>query len=119
MSIVTREWGYYIVLHEGDGFVVKELVINPHSKLSMQRHRHRSETWNIVKGKAHIITNHRIDGNPFDGAFIHYLHKENPFQIPKLTWHSGRNDSDEPAHIIEIWKGKLEYLTEDDIERYD
>ncbi len=119
MSIVTREWGYYIVLHEGDGFVVKELVINPHSKLSMQRHRHRSETWNIVKGKAHIITNHRIDGNPFDGAFIHYLHKENPFQISKLTWHSGRNDSDEPAHIIEIWKGKSEYLTEDDIERYD
>ena len=53
--MVIREWGHYIVLHEGDGFTVKELVINPHSKLSMQRHRHRSETWNIVKGKAYII----------------------------------------------------------------
>ena len=30
--MITREWGYYKVLHSGDGFVVKELVINPHSK---------------------------------------------------------------------------------------
>lgn len=117
--IVTREWGHYTVLHEGDGFTVKELVIDPHSKLSMQRHRHRSETWNIVKGKAHIITNHRMLGDPFDGAYVHHLHKENPFTIPALTWHSGRNDYDEPAHIIEIWKGNSNYLNEEDIERYD
>ena len=117
--MINREWGHYIVLHEGDGFTVKELVINPHSKLSMQRHRHRSETWNIVKGKAYIITNHRINGDPFDGAYIHHLHKENPFTIPKLTWHSGRNDSDAAAHIIEIWKGNSKYLTEEDIERFD
>ena len=73
----------------------------------------------IVKGKAYIITNHRIDGDPFDGAYIHHLHKENPFTIPKRTWHSGRNDSDEAAHIIEIWKGNSKYLSEDDIERWD
>ena len=117
--MINRKWGYYKVLHEGEGFIVKELVINPHSKLSMQRHQRRSETWNIVSGKAYIITNHRIDGDPFDGAYIHHLHKENPFTIPKRTWHSGRNDSDEPAHIIEIWKGDSKYLTENDIERFD
>tara|TARA_Y100000766_G_C18435360_1_gene378641 strand:+ start:89 stop:442 length:354 start_codon:yes stop_codon:yes gene_type:complete len=117
--MVIREWGHYIVLHEGDGFTVKELVISPHNKLSMQRHRHRSETWNIVKGKAHIITNHKMIGDPFDGAYIHHLHKENPFTIPALTWHSGRNDSDKPAHIIEIWKGNSKDLSEDDIERWD
>ena len=116
---VDREWGYYIILHEGDGFSVKELVINPHSKLSMQRHTHRSETWNIVKGAANIITNHTRIGDPFYGAYVHYLHKENPITIPAMTWHSGRNDSDDPAHIIEIWKGKSEHLTEEDIERYD
>ena len=117
--MIKREWGHYIVLYEGDGFTVKELVINPHSKLSMQRHQRRSETWNIVKGRASIITNHRITGDPFDGAYVHHLHKENPFTIPKLTWHSGRNDNDEPAHIIEIWKGNSKYLSEDDIERWD
>ena len=43
-------------LYKGDGFAVKELVINPHSSLSMQRHKHRSETWNLVSGKAHFLT---------------------------------------------------------------
>ena len=37
-----RPWGYYKVLYEGEGYKVKELVINPHSSLSMQRHEHRS-----------------------------------------------------------------------------
>ena len=50
---------------------------------------------------------------------IWQLHKDNPFNISKNTWHQGRNDNDEPAHIVEIWKGDSEELTEDDIERYD
>ena len=55
-SRVERNWGHYKVLYEGDDFVVKELVINPHSSLSMQRHQYRSETWNLVKGNAYIKT---------------------------------------------------------------
>ena len=51
-SRVERNWGHYKVLYEGDDFVVKELVINPHSSLSMQRHSYRSETWNLVSGQA-------------------------------------------------------------------
>ena len=39
--------------------------------------------------------------------------------IPVRTWHQGCNDTDEPAHIIEIWKGPSELLTEDDIERFN
>ena len=39
--------------------------------------------------------------------------------IPSKVWHQGCNDTDEPAHIIEIWKGPSELLTEDDIERYE
>jgi cytidyltransferase-like protein len=116
---VKREWGYYRNLYDGDGFKVKELVIAPHSALSMQKHKHRSETWNIVSGKASVVTNHRITSDPFDGADIWQLHKDNPFNISKNTWHQGRNDNDEPAHIVEIWKGDSKELTEDDIERYD
>ena len=46
---VERSWGHYTELYKGDGFAVKELVINPKSSLSMQRHQHRSETWNLVR----------------------------------------------------------------------
>ncbi len=37
--------------------------------------------------------------------------------IPENVWHKGVNDSNDPAHIIEVWKGAN--LTEEDIERWD
>ena len=43
------------------------------------------------------------------------LTNDNVAHIPINTWHKGINDSNTPAHIIEIWKG--ERLTEHDIER--
>lgn len=115
---IKREWGHYRELYKGKDFQVKELVINPHSKLTMQRHEHRSETWNIVHGEASIKMNHR-QGNPFDGCVVYQLHPNNPVDVPQRTWHQGCNETDKPAHIVEIWKGKTKFLTEDDIERYD
>ncbi len=103
----NRPWGYYKVLYEGEGYKVKELVINPHSSLSMQRHEHRSESWNLVSGSACVILN---------GEKVQ-LEKDKDIFIPKNTWHKGINDSDNPAHIIEIWRGKSSLLNENDIER--
>ena len=113
---VNRSWGYYRILYKGQGFRVKELVINPHSRLSMQRHEHRSETWNLVSGVAKLhISNRQI---PIDPA-VYTLQTQNPIDIPKGVWHRGVNDSDNPAHIVEIWKGPSELLSEDDIRRWD
>ena len=112
-SRVERNWGHYKVLYEGDGFVVKELVINPHSSLSMQRHQHRSETWNLVSGSAYIKTLR----NGF--TVISELSNSESVHIPINQYHQGCNDSDKPAHIIEIWKGEKHLLTENDIERLD
>ena len=103
-----RPWGYYRVLFEGEGFKVKELVIKPKHSLSNQRHRHRSETWNLVSGKAHVILHERDKLELTKNEVIH---------IPENTWHKGINDSDEPAHIIEVWKGETSKLTEEDIVR--
>tara|TARA_R100000742_G_C4279628_1_gene104825 strand:- start:3525 stop:4256 length:732 start_codon:yes stop_codon:yes gene_type:complete len=100
-----RAWGHYKVLYEGKGFKVKELVINPKSSLSMQRHKNRSETWNIVTGNAHVIV----------GDDMYKLSTEKGVYIPPNTWHKGINESDEEAHIIEVWRGDI--LTEEDIER--
>ena len=102
---VTRTWGYYRVLYEGEGFKVKELVINPHSSLSKQKHKHRTETWNIVKGECFV----QLEDEKLK------LTQEKGIHIPINTWHKGINESDNPAHIIEIWRGEI--LTEDDIER--
>ena len=112
-SRVERNWGHYKVLYEGDDFVVKELVINPHSSLSMQRHQHRSETWNLVSGQAYIKTLRN------GLTLISELTNTESVHIPIHTFHQGCNDHDQPAHIIEIWKGKKHLLTENDIERID
>ena len=104
-EIVTRSWGYYKVLYEGEGFKVKELVVNPHSSLSKQKHTHRSETWNIVKGECFVLLDDKKLKLTVDKGIF----------IPVNTWHKGINESDNPAHIIEIWRG--DYLNEDDIER--
>ena len=73
--------------------------------MSNQRHKHRSETWNIVKGECFVLINkEQIQLTIDKGIFI-----------PVNTWHKGINNSDKPAHIIEIWRGDI--LTEDDIER--
>lgn len=113
-----RDWGHYRNLYKGKGFQVKELVIAPHSKLSMQRHKHRSETWNLVSGSAYVLTSNS-NTDPFDGAQRRTLSVPNPVDIPARTWHQGCNDTDEPAHIIEVWKGPSELLSEDDIERWE
>jgi len=115
---VEREWGHYRELYKGDGFQVKELVIAPHSKLSMQRHKHRSETWNLVSGTAHVLTSTN-NSDPTDGAKRQQLTPPNPVDISRGVWHQGCNDSDEPAHIVEVWKGPSELLGEEDIERFD
>jgi cytidyltransferase-like protein len=113
---VEREWGHYRELYTGDGFAVKELVINPHSSLSMQKHKNRSETWNLVSGRAHLLTSNRTIP---DDPKRQNLSPPNPVDIPANVWHKGVNESNEPAHIIEVWKGPSETLGEDDIERHD
>ena len=102
---IERTWGHYKVLYEGKGFKVKELVISPHSSLSKQKHKHRTETWNIVKGECCV----QLEDEKLK------LTQEKGIHIPINTWHKGINESDNPAHIIEIWRGEI--LTEDDIER--
>jgi cytidyltransferase-like protein len=115
-----RNWGYYRNLYKGKGFMVKELVINPHSSLSMQKHQHRSETWNLVSGQATLKVNWGVGNqDPFDGCSVWELHKNNPVDVGAKWWHQGCNNSDEPAHIIEIWKGDSDKLSEEDIERWD
>ena len=82
----------------------------------MQRHQHRSETWNIVSGEAHVKISNR--STPEDCLRID-LSVPNPVDIPSGVWHQCVNTSDEPAHIVEIWKGPSEHLNEDDIERFE
>ena len=72
----------------------------------------------VMPGKAEVLVKQGIS-DPYDGPAVWTLHPNNPVDIIKGVWHKGRNSSDEPAHIIEIWKGETDKLSEDDIERWE
>jgi hypothetical protein len=83
----------------------------------MQKHKFRNETWNLVSGNAYILTS-LSNVDPFDGAKKNILDKHNSLNVMSEVWHQGCNDTDEPAHIIEVWTGLDDKLTEKDIKRY-
>ena len=100
-----RLWGHYRVLHEAPGVKVKELVVEPHQKLSMQRHRHRSEHWHIAEGRAVVC----LDGD------IAVLGQHDAVEIDLGSWHCLANPFDEVLRVVEIQYGAQ--CVEDDIER--
>ncbi len=101
-----RPWGKYINLYSGKGFLLKELVINPKSSISLQKHHYRSERWTIISGKPKITINKTIlFKNPNDTTFI-----------PKGAVHRIENLFNTSVKIIEIQTGPI--LKETDIVRY-
>ena len=101
-----RPWGKYINLFSGKGFLLKELVVNPKSSISLQRHNFRSERWTVVSGKPKITVNNRK-----------FFKKTNETSfIPKGAVHRIENLFNEPVKIVEVQMGSI--LRETDIIRY-
>ena len=49
---VFRPWGHYDSIDIEDNFIVKRILVNPRSRLSLQKHQYRAEHWVVVKGYA-------------------------------------------------------------------
>ena len=105
-NVFYRPWGKYINLYSGNGFLVKELVLNPMSSISLQKHKHRSEHWTITSGKPIITINKK--------KFFKKIN-ETVF-IPKGAIHRVENPFKKPAKIMEVQTGAI--LKETDIIRY-
>lgn len=100
-----RLWGHYRVLHEAPGVKVKELVVEPQQKLSMQRHAYRSEHWHVAEGKGRVY----VEGVLLD------LVPHDSIEIGVGSWHCLHNPGATPLRVIEIQYG--ERCVEEDIER--
>ena len=101
-----RPWGKYINLFNGKGFLLKELVINSKSSISLQKHHYRSERWTVISGKPRITINkNKFFKYPNDTAFI-----------PKGSVHRIENLFSKPVKIFEVQTGPI--LKESDIVRY-
>lgn len=103
----SRPWGEFKVLVDEAGYKVKQLMVLPESRLSLQSHQQRTEYWTVVQGEA-LVT---LD----DREMI--LELGDTILIPLGVKHRIANEGEEDLIIIEVQLG--EYLGEDDIERYE
>lgn len=106
-KIVYRPWGSFEQLHVGPGFQVKELTVLPGAKLSLQRHRRRSEHWVCIAGEGYAVR---------DKDRIH-LSVGIEVHIPLGAVHRLENPGTETLRIVEVQIGS--YTGEDDIERLE
>ena len=106
-SIVYRPWGSYQVLLEGAFYKIKQIIVRPKKRLSLQKHFHRNEHWIVVSGSAVVQVGER--------EFV--LNRNESTYIPMGSVHRLSNEGKIDLVIIEAQVG--EYLGEDDIVRID
>lgn len=104
---VYRPWGNYKDIDEEERFRVKRIIVKPGGILSLQKHKHRSEHWVVVKGVATVTC----------GEEETALRENQSVYIPKGVVHRLANKEAEPLHLIEVQVG--DYVGEDDIIRIE
>ncbi|MDD7567598.1 MAG: mannose-1-phosphate guanylyltransferase/mannose-6-phosphate isomerase [Helicobacter sp.] len=100
-----RPWGTYSVLLESRNYKIKQIVVKPKKRLSLQKHFHRNEHWIVVSGSALVSI----------GAEEVFLKANQSTYIPMGQTHRLENPGIIPLVLIEVQMG--EYLGEDDIVR--
>jgi len=104
---VERPWGHYRSIDRGERFQVKQIVVEPGGRLSLQKHHHRSEHWVVVSGTARIV----------HGDEEALLYENEHVFINAGTTHRLENPGKVPLRVIEVQSGS--YLGEDDIVRME
>ena len=104
---IYRPWGYYQDIDIAPRYRVKRIVVKPGSKLSLQKHFHRSEHWVVVKGTAEVTL----------GTDERSVHENESIYIPIGSVHRLANPGKIRLELIEVQVGS--YLGEDDIVRLE
>ena len=105
--LTLRPWGSYQNINSTKSYKIKKLTVMPKKKLSLQRHKNRSEHWIVIEGVATVTKGNRI----------FKLKKNESTFIPIKEKHRLENKTKKPLIIIEVQTGT--YFGEDDIERFE
>lgn len=105
-ATVQKPWGNYTTLDEREGYLLKRIEVLPGESLSLQSHKHRSEHWLVVSGKAEVECD--------DQKMV--LKAREATVIPKGAKHRLSNPGKKLLILIETQLGNI--LDENDIKRY-
>ena len=101
-----RPWGNYKNYFKGDSFLLKELIVNKKSSISLQKHYHRAEHWTVASGRPKITIGKKVFFKEINESVF----------IPSGSIHRIENIYNVPVRIIEAQLGNI--LKETDIVRY-
>jgi mannose-1-phosphate guanylyltransferase/mannose-6-phosphate isomerase len=104
---VHRPWGAYQSVDSGERHQVKRITVKAGSRLSLQKHHHRSEHWIVVRGTAQVTVN----------ELVKIVHENESIYIPIGAVHRLENPGKILLELIEVQTGS--YLGEDDIIRIE
>ncbi|CAK6691979.1 MULTISPECIES: phosphomannose isomerase type II C-terminal cupin domain [unclassified Synechococcus] len=100
-----RPWGWFEILISAKGYLIKRLWLHPSSRISLQRHHHRSEHWVVVEGDGVLeCEGGQLSASP--GVTL---------TIPKRAVHRA-SAGEQGLMIVEVQRG--DDLNDDDIERF-
>ena len=112
-KVVYRPWGSYESICASERFQVKQIIVNPGQKLSLQMHHHRAEHWIVVSGTAEVTCEDKVA----DEDKVFTLREDESTYIPLGHRHRLANPGKMLLKLIEVQSGS--YLGEDDIIRFD
>lgn len=104
---VARPWGWYESIAMGPRFQVKQIMVKPGHRLSLQKHFNRAEHWVVTQGTARVTVGDHID----------LIRENESIYIPMGEVHRLDNPGKVDLLLIEIQTGC--YLGEDDIVRLE
>lgn len=101
-----RPWGAFEQFSLNEPSTVKIITVEPGSRLSLQRHQHRNEFWQVLDGPMDI----EVDDRRWTAQEGEHI------WVPAESTHRMANTGDGRARILEVAFGRFD---EDDIERLD
>ncbi len=102
-----RPWGSWSVFNVYPRAILKQIIVNPGCRLSLQSHQYRDEQWAVVQGSATV----EIDG------VEQILGESGTVMVPRCSRHRLSNHTPDPLIVLELQRGDI--LSEEDIERYE
>ena len=102
--VVQRPWGDFRQFVSNETVTVKIITVSPGQRLSLQRHQHRGEMWQVLDVPIDIT----VDGRQWVAA------AGDTVWVPRGSAHRMGNSGTEPGRLLEVGFGRFD---ESDIER--
>ena len=104
--VIERPWGQFQQFVSNETVTVKIITVQPGHRLSLQRHQHRGEMWQILDVPIDITVDDRQwTAGPGDTVWV-----------PHGAIHRMGNSGTEPGRLLEVGFG---HFDEGDIERLE